>query len=90
MVVQVLGLQWGEVVQRLVGAETVAEIDPAQGRDLDLGDVAPGPFRTDQLSLEQPDRGLGERVVVGVVIRPDRRIDSRLAGSPTATPLNRT
>ena len=75
MVVQVLGLHRSQVVECLVGTEGVVEVDPAQGLELDVLDTAPGALRPDQLRFEQPDRGLGQGIVVGVVVRRDRRID---------------
>ena len=53
----------------------VVEVDPAQGLELDVLDVSPGALSADQLGLGQPDRGLGQGIVVGVVVRRDRRID---------------
>ncbi len=62
MVVQVFGLYRGEVVEGLVRADGVVEVDPAQCLQFDVLDVAPGPFGTNQLGLEQPDRRLGQGV----------------------------
>lgn len=78
MVVQVLGLHRGVVFEGFVRPERVVEVDPAQGLELDVLDAAPGALWPDQLRLEQPDRGLGQGVVVGVVVRTDRRINPGL------------
>ena len=56
IVVQVLGGLWGQVVEGLVGASVVVEIDPPQGRRLDVVNASPGALGTDQLDLVQADR----------------------------------
>ena len=42
-VVNLLGLDRGQVVDRLVGPLVVEPVDPVEGRELDVVDVAPGP-----------------------------------------------
>lgn len=57
------GSEVGEVLVWLFGIEPV---HPVQGLDLDGIDAAPWPLPADQLSLERPDRGFGEGVVICV------------------------
>ena len=66
------------VVDRFVEAFVVEPVDPVQGLDLDVLDVAPGPFGADQFGLVEPDLGLGQRVVVGIARRTDRGVDASL------------
>lgn len=54
----------GEVVEGLVRPLGVEEVDPLEGGDLDVVDVAPGAVAVDLLGLERADRGLGQGVVV--------------------------
>ena len=65
-VVQVLGRGWGEVVEVVVGSLVVEPVDPAEGLDLDVVDVAPWSAPVDQLGLVGADRGLGQGVVIRV------------------------
>ena|SRR5450759_3468590 len=46
--------------------------DPGRGRELDLVDRAPGTPRADELGLVQAVDALGEGIVVGVPLAPDR------------------
>ena len=60
------------------GRSVVEPVDPLQGGDLDVVDVAPGALGADQLGLVSADLGLGEGVVVGVADRADRGVDAGL------------
>jgi hypothetical protein len=65
-------------VEVLVGAFGVEPGDPLGGAEFDVVDVAPGALAADELVLERPDRGLGQRVIERIANRPDRpdrRID---------------
>jgi hypothetical protein len=66
IVVKLLGGRGCEVVEGLVGPLGVEPVDPVQGLDLDLVDVAPRALAVDQLGLERPDGAPSKRVVVGV------------------------
>jgi hypothetical protein len=46
------------------------------GAQLNLVEVAPGALAVDQLVLEQPDCGLGQRVIERVADRPDGGVDA--------------
>ena len=73
-VVRGLDLGGCEVVDRFVGALVVEPVDPVHGLELDVVDIAPGPFGLDQFGLVGTDLGLGEGVVVGVADRTDRGV----------------
>jgi hypothetical protein len=60
-VVNFLGLDGCQVVDGLVGAHGVEPVDPVQGLDLDVLDVAPGALGPNQLGLVGADLGLGPR-----------------------------
>ncbi len=77
-VVEVLELEWREVVDRAVRAFGVEPRHPCRGRGLDLSDVAPRALVMDQLGLVQPDLGLRERVVVRITHRSDGWVDAFL------------
>ena len=77
-VVDLLGLDGGEVVDGLVGSFVVEPVDPIQDGDFELVTVTPGAVGMEQLSFEQPDLGLRESVVVGVADGPDGRVDPGL------------
>lgn len=68
MLTVVNGLEfcWGEVCAGGVQSAVVVPVDPLQGRQLDIVEVAPGPAAPDDLGLEQADLAFGERVVVGL------------------------
>src|SRR5262245_45706755 len=54
----------------------VEPVDPFKGSKLDSLERAPRPAPMDQLSLEQPDDGLGKSVVVAVTDAADGRLDA--------------
>ena len=60
-VVKIFHLDRGEVVDGFVGSFGVEPIDPLEGGGFDVVAVAPRAVRMDQLALEQPDLGLGQR-----------------------------
>lgn len=66
-VVELLGLDRGEVVDRAVGAFVVEPVHPFQGRDLDVVPAAPRALRVDQLGLVQTDLRLGRLDFIGNV-----------------------
>lgn len=53
-----------------MGAFGVEPLHPFGGGDLDVVDVAPGPLPADELVLERPDGGLGQRVIQGIANQP--------------------
>ena len=57
-----------EVVEVLVGAFGVEPGDPFGGAEFDVVDVAPGALPVDQLVLERPDGGLGQRVDAPIAV----------------------
>lgn len=67
-VVQLLHDDRGEVVQSLVRALVVEEVDPFERGDLDMVDVPPGTVAVDLLGLERPDRRLGQGVDAPIVV----------------------
>ena len=71
---RLLKLDGRESVARAMESSVVVPVDPLEGRKLDLVECLPRSSAVDQLGLVEPDRGLGERVVVGVADRPDRGI----------------
>ena len=48
----------------------VPPVDPDERCELELFDGLPGRVEVDAFGLVEPDRGLGERVVVGVADEP--------------------
>jgi hypothetical protein len=74
-----LGFGRRDVPDRPERAAVVEPVDPFEGRELDGVQAAPGSARSDDLGLEQPDRGLGERVVATVADRPDGGLDACFA-----------
>ena len=72
------GLDFGrcQIVDRFVGPLVVEPVDPVQGPDLDVFDVAPWPFGSDQLGFVPADLGLGQGAVVGISHGSDRWIDA--------------
>ena len=77
MLTVVGGFEFGgwDVAAGLEKASVVEPVDVLEGGDLDLLDGPPRSAGFDQFGLEQADRGLGQRVVVGVADRADRRVD---------------
>ena len=69
------GLQFcrWEVADLAVQPAVVVPVDVGESGQLDLLEGAPGAVAADQLSLVQPDGGLGQAVVVAVADRADRR-----------------
>ena len=65
-VVELLYLEWCEVVDGAVGALRVEPQHPGRGGRLDLVDVAPGPVVVDEFGLVEPDLRFREGVVVGL------------------------
>jgi hypothetical protein len=57
-------------------AVVVEPPDPLEGGELDVVERAPGTAWSDELSLEEPDDGLGQRVVVGVTAAAHRWFDA--------------
>jgi hypothetical protein len=81
MLVSVVQLFCGhqrEVVEVLVGALVVEPVDPVEGLDLDVVDVAPRALAADEFVFERADGGLGQGVVQRVADRPDGGVDSGL------------
>ena len=56
---------------RGVQSTVVVPVDPLEGGQFDVVEAAPGFAASDQLGLEQPDVGLGQRVVQGVADAAD-------------------
>lgn len=56
-VVQLFRGHRGEVVEVLVGPLVVEPVDPVEGLDLDVVDVAPRALTADEFVLERPDGG---------------------------------
>jgi hypothetical protein len=54
----------------------VVPVDPFQGGELDFSEGTPRAFAVDLLGLVETDRGFGQRVVVPVADRSDRRVDA--------------
>ena len=75
-VVELLDLEWGEVVDRAVGAFGVEPQHPGRSRRFDLVDVPPRAVVVDELGLVKPDLRFRERVVVGVADAADGRVDA--------------
>ena len=71
-----LVLRWRDSAAGGVQSGVVVPVDPFQGGQLDLGEGAPRPFAVDLLGPEEPDRGLGQRVVVAIADAADRRVDA--------------
>src|SRR3712207_9448127 len=67
-----------DVADRLEGAAVVVPVHPVEGGELDSLQVAPRAAPPDHLGLEQPDDGLGERVVVAVTDAADGGLDAGL------------
>jgi hypothetical protein len=63
-IVQVLGVDRGEVVDGFVGAFGIEPGDPVQDRWLEVVPVAPWTVRIEQLGLEQADLRFGQGVGV--------------------------
>lgn len=63
-IVQVLGVDRGEVVDGFVGAFGIEPGDPVQDRWLEVVPVAPGTVRMEQLGLEQADLRFGQGIGV--------------------------
>ena len=63
-IVQVLGVDRGEVVDGFVGAFGIEPGDPVQDRWLEVVAVAPGTVRMEQLGLEQADLRFGQGIGV--------------------------
>ncbi len=72
-VVGLLELGGWDVAECAVEAFGVEPVDPLQGGQLDLVDVAPRASPADQLGLVETVDRLGERIVVGVRDAADRR-----------------
>ena len=64
-----------------VETSVVEPVDVGEGRELDVIEAAPRAFRVDQFPLVEPVEALGERVVVAVALRADRR-DDVVVGQP--------
>lgn len=62
-VVELVDLEWCEVVDRTVGAFGVEPQHPGRGRRLYLFDVPPGAVVADELGLVGPDLRLREGIV---------------------------
>jgi hypothetical protein len=75
-VVQLFCGHGGEVVEVLVGPLVVEPVDPVEGLDLDVVDVAPRALAADEFVLERPDRGLGQGVVQRITDRPTESVCS--------------
>src|SRR5947209_8723653 len=71
-VVGVLELGRRDVAEEAVQAGGVEPMDPAEGGQLDLVDVAPGSLPPDQLGLVEPVHRFGQRVVVRIADTTDR------------------
>ena len=61
-----------EVVDGFVGPAVVVPVDPFQGGDLDLAEVAPRPAPVDPLGLRQPDCDFGQGVAYASPTLADR------------------
>ena len=64
-------LDRGQVVAGGVQPPVVVPVDPLQGGQFDVVEPLPGPVAADELGLEEPDAGLGRRVVQRVADRSD-------------------
>jgi hypothetical protein len=71
-----------------VRALVVVEADEVEGLVLDVLEAREA-ASVDELVLERRDRGLGHRVVVGVALRADRRVDLQLVETVAAMVLAR-
>ena len=69
--VQGFEVGWWQVGGAGVQAAVVVPVDVLQSGDLDLVAGLPWTLGLDQLGLEQPDRGLGEGIIVSVRDRTD-------------------
>jgi hypothetical protein len=76
----------GEIVEVFVGALGVEPGDPLGGAELDLVDVAPGALAGDQLVLERPDRGLGQRVDAPIAVNSPAGGLGRLCATVASAP----
>ena len=74
--VQGFEVGWWQVCRAAVQTAMVVPIDVLQGGDLDLVVGSPRPSRFDQFGFEQPDRGLGQRIIVGIRDRADGGVDA--------------
>lgn len=72
---------WCQVVVGLEDAPVVEPVDVVQGGELDLFDLPPWSLSADEFGFEQPDDGLGERVVIGVADRSDEAVDASIEQS---------
>ena len=54
----------------------IEPVDPVQGLDLDVVDVAPRSLSVDEFGLERADGALGQSVVERITYGPDRRVDT--------------
>jgi len=61
--VKFFGCHRREVVECLVRALVVEEVDPVQGFQFDVLDPSPRALGADEFGLIEPDLGLGESVV---------------------------
>lgn len=59
-----------EVGEGLVGPLVVEPVDPVQGLDLDVVDVAPRSLSVDEFGLERADGALGQSVVERITYGP--------------------
>lgn len=72
IVVELLGGNGCEVVEGLVGSFVVEPVDPVQGLDLDVVDVAPGSLAADEFGLERADCALGQGVDAPISVKRPR------------------
>ena len=63
-----LVLDRGQVVTGGVLPAVLVPVDSLQRRELDVIEALPRPAAVDQLGLEQPDVGLGQRVVAASAV----------------------
>jgi hypothetical protein len=75
-VVSLLGLDGGQVLDRLVGPLGVEPVDPVQGGCLDVVYAFPRAVGVDEFGLVQAHVGLGQGVVVGVADGSNRGVDA--------------
>ena len=74
-----LDLCRGSVAELGMQALVVEPVDPFQGGEFDFLHGPPRLAGLDEFGFEEPEHGLGQRVVVGVTDRPGRELDAEFA-----------